>query len=570
VTVFRVWAPTPESVAVEVGGEVVPMVRVGDRGWYEAEVDWAGVGDDYRFVVDGDAVPDPRSPFQPEGVHGPSRVIEPAAFPWTDDGWRGVHLPSAVLYELHVGTFTSEGTFEAVIPRLDHLVELGVTAVGLLPVAEFPGERGWGYDGVDLYAPHHAYGGPNGLMKLVDACHHRGLGVVLDVVYNHLGPAGNYLSRFGPYFTDRYATPWGQAVNLDGPDSDEVRRFFVDNALMWLRDYHVDGLRLDAVHAIVDTSATHLLEELAVEVDALSTHLGRPLFLVAESDLNDPRIVARQEVGGFGLDAQWSDDFHHALHAVLTGEKSGYYSDFGSLSQVAVALERAFVYAREWSPHRRRRHGRVPVGIPAHRFLGYLQNHDQVGNRATGERSSHLMSVGRLKVGAALVLLAPFTPMLFQGEEWGASSPFQYFTDHSDPALGQAVSEGRRREFAAFGWQPEDVPDPQAIETFERSRLRWDELDRDPHAELLEWHRSLLALRRSVAMAPGMPEVRYDESAGWLVMVRPPVTVAVHLGPAPVLLPVTGSLVLESEVGVRLDGSSVMLPADSVAVLVDG
>ncbi|MDQ1445700.1 MAG: maltooligosyltrehalose trehalohydrolase, partial [Acidimicrobiaceae bacterium] len=410
-TQFRVWAPTPESVAVEVGGERVPMAAA-DRGWRVAEVDWAGPGDDYRFVVDGDPLPDPRSAFQPEGVHGPCRVVDHAAFPWTDHGWRGLHLPSAVLYELHVGTFTPEGTFEAVVPKLDHIVELGVGAIELLPVGEFSGSRGWGYDGVDLYAPHHAYGGPDGLKKLVDACHHRGLAVVVDVVYNHLGPSGNYLSRFGPYFTDRYNTPWGDALNFDGADSDEVRRFFIDNALMWLRDYHIDGLRLDAVHAIVDTSATHLLEQLAGEVEVLSAHVGRPLTLIAESDLNDPRVVARREAGGYGMDAQWSDDFHHALHAALTGEKSGYYEDFGGLAHVATAMRQAFVYAGDYSPHRKRVHGRKPLGIAGHRFLGYLQNHDQVGNRAVGERSSHLMSTGRLKVGAALVLLSPFVPML--------------------------------------------------------------------------------------------------------------------------------------------------------------
>ena len=573
-TTFRVWAPTPESVAVEVGGEQVPMAPVGG-GWREAEVDWAAAGDDYRFVVDGDALPDPRSPFQPEGVHGPSRLIEHSAFPWTDGDWRGFHLPSAVLYELHVGTFTEEGTFEAVIPCLDHLAELGVTAVELLPVAEFPGERGWGYDGVDLFAPHHSYGGPNGLKKLVDACHHRGLGVVLDVVYNHLGPAGNYLSRFGPYFTDRYATPWGDALNFDGADSDEVRRFFVDNALSWLRDYHVDGLRLDAVHAIVDTSAVHLLEQIGVEVAALSAAVGRPLWLIAESDLNDPRVIDRREVGGYGMDAQWSDDFHHALHAALTGDKSGYYADFGGLSQVAVALQQAFVYAGDYSPHRRRVHGRRPApGTPGWRFLGYLQNHDQVGNRAVGERSTLLMSVGRAKVGAALVLLSPFVPMLFQGEEWGASTPFQYFTDHEDTELGRLVSEGRRREFASFGWQPEDVPDPQSVEAFERSMLQWDELSDEPHASLLGWHRSLIALRRSApALTDGRMEsvgVSCDDAAGRLVVVRGPVTVACNIGAAEAALAATGSLALASEAGVRLAEGTLHLPPDSVAVLLAG
>ncbi|HEV7886297.1 MAG TPA: DUF3459 domain-containing protein, partial [Acidimicrobiales bacterium] len=398
--------------------------------------------------------------------------------------------------------------------------------------------------------------------------------VIMDVVYNHLGPAGNHLGKYGPYFTDRYNTPWGDAVNFDGPDSGPVRDFFVDNALLWLRDYHMDGLRLDAVHAIVDTSAVHILESIGSAVVALAAHVGRPLWLIAESDLNDPRVVRRPEVGGYGMDAQWSDDFHHALHVALTGEKSGYYADFRGLADVAVAYRQAFVYAGAYSRERRRVHGRLPVGLPGWRFLGYLQNHDQVGNRALGERSSHLMSVGRVKVGAALVLLSPFVPMLFQGEEWAASSPFQYFTDHADPELGAAVSEGRRREFASFGWAPEDVPDPQAVETFERSRLRWDEVGSAPHAEVLEWHRALIGLRRSVpALTDGrMEDVRVlvEDGAGWLVMQRGPVTVAANVGAVPVTLPAVGSVLLSSEAGVRLADGMLTLPADSVAVLLAG
>ena len=571
-TTFRVWAPKPRAVEVEVGGERIAMVRVDEAGWCEAEVDWVEPGEDYRFVLDGSAYPDPRSPYQPEGVDGPSRVIAHDVFPWTDEGWRGVQLPSSVVYELHVGTFTEEGTFEAVIPRLDHLVELGVNVVELLPVAEFSGSRGWGYDGVDLYAPHAAYGGPNGLKKLVDACHHRGLAVVIDVVYNHLGPAGNYLGQYGPYFTDKYNTPWGDAVNFDDADSGPVREFVIDNALLWLRDYHADGLRLDAVHAIVDTSAVHILEEIGQRVEELSAHLGRPLFLIAESDLNDPRVVARREVGGYAMDAQWSDDFHHALHSALTGEKSGYYADFGGLRDVARCLESVFVYGGSYSPHRRRVHGRaVPDGMPATRFLGYLQNHDQVGNRAVGERASHLMSYGRLKVGAALVLLSPFVPMLFQGEEWGASTPFQYFTDHADADLGRAVSEGRRREFSSFGWSPDDVPDPQAVETFERSRLQWDELAEPSHAELLEWHRSLIELRRSQpALTDGrldLVSVRADDTAGWLVMQRGPVALACNVGAVPVTLPVAGSLALSSDHDIRFDAGALTLPPDTAAVV---
>ncbi len=569
---FRVWAPMAAHVDVEVDGARVPMVQTGDMGWHEVDVDGAGAGSDYRFVLDGgDALPDPRSAHQPAGVHGPSRVVDHAAFGWTDQAWRGVHLPSAVIYEVHVGTFTPEGTFDAAITRLDHLVDLGVDVVELLPVNEFSGSRGWGYDGVDLYAPHNAYGGPDGMKRLVDACHGRGLGVVMDVVYNHLGPAGNYLARYGPYFTDRYATPWGQAVNLDGPGSDEVRRFFVDNAVMWLEDYHCDGLRLDAVHAILDASATHLLEELSVQVEELAARLGRHLFLVAESDLNDPRVVRRREVGGYGIDAQWSDDFHHAIHSVLTGETTGYYQDFGTIASLATALERAFVHAGEYSPYRRRRHGRLDAGLSGHRFLGYSQNHDQVGNRAAGERTAALVSTARLEVAAALVLASPFVPMLFQGEEWGATTPFQYFTDHEDPDLGRAVSAGRRQEFAAFGWDPEDVPDPQDRATFERSKLDWSELEREPHRQLLDWYRRLIRLRREVPdLADGrLDRVRStcDEDGRWLVVLRGGVTIACNLGAGGVRLPAWGRLLAASDADVSVEEGGVLLPADSVALL---
>jgi maltooligosyltrehalose trehalohydrolase len=570
-TRFRVWAPNATAVELDLTGRRVAMVAA-DRGWFEADVPDVGPGTDYGYSLDGGPVrPDPRSPWQPTGVDGPSRTLDHAAFPWTDGGWRGVHLPSTVIYELHVGTFTPEGTFDAVIRRLDHLVDLGVDVIELLPVAEFPGTRGWGYDGVDLYAPHSAYGGPDGLKRLVDACHARGLGVVMDVVYNHLGPAGNHLGGYGPYFTERYATPWGQAVNLDQAGSDEVRAFFVDNALMWLRDYHCDGLRLDAIHAILDTSAMHLLEELAVEVEALAASVGRALFLVAESDLNDPRVVRRREVGGYGMDAQWSDDFHHAIHAALTGERDGYYADFGSLSDVATALRRAFVHAGGYSPYRDRRHGRYDATLSGHRFLGYAQNHDQVGNRAQGERSAALMSPGRLRLAAALVLTSPFVPMLFQGEEWAAGTPFQYFTDHADPSLGQAVSEGRRSEFVAFGWEPADVPDPQDPATFERSRLDWSELGEKDHAAMLDWHRRLVALRRSV---PELTDGRLDavdcvvdEDAGWLLVRRGPVTVAGSIGPHAVEIAAEGTVVLASEGADLVAAGTVRLAPDSVAVL---
>ena len=495
-TMFRVWAPEAQSVELRLGGDGLPMARQ-ERGWWSADVADAAHGADYAFALDGgDPLPDPRSPWQPHGVHGFSRVVDHLRFQWTDAGWRPLPLASAIFYELHIGTFTPEGTFDSAIKQLGHLKQLGITHVELMPVAEFSGNWGWGYDGVDLYAPHHAYGGPDALKRLVNACHAAGLAVVLDVVYNHLGPAGNYLGRFGPYFTKRYTTHWGEAVNLDGPGSAEVRRFLCDNALMWLRDYHFDGLRVDAVHAIFDSSAVHFLEQLASEVKELEAHIGRDLAVIAESDLNDPRIVTPREAGGYGVDAQWSDDFHHALHTALTGERNGYYQDFGSLADLAYALKNAFVYDGRFSVFRNRRHGRKPVGLAGSRFLGYLQNHDQVGNRAKGERSSRFMSVPRLKMGAALVLCAPFIPLLFQGEEYAATTPFLYFTNH-DEDLGRKVSEGRRREFAAFGWNPAEIPNPQDPATFESSKLDWTEMEREPHASIFQWHRRLIELRKS-------------------------------------------------------------------------
>jgi len=570
-TSFRVWAPRARRVELVLRGDERHVLNGPDElGWYSVEVEGAGAGDDYAYSLDGgDPRPDPRSPWQPEGVHGPSRMVDHTAFGWTDEGWAGgVPLAEAVVYELHVDTFSPEATYDGAIPKLDHLVELGVTAIELLPVVEYPGRWGWGYDGVDLYAPNSGDGGPDGLKRLVDAAHARGLSVIFDVVYNHLGPAGNYLGDYGPYFTDRYGTPWGEAVNLDGPDSDPVREFILDNALMWLRDYHADGLRLDAVHAIVDTSATHILEELAARVDALEAELGQRKFLIAESDLNDPRTVTERERGGHGMDAQWSDDFHHALHALLTGEGAGYYADFGSVAHLAKALRQAFVYDGIYSPHRRRRHGRTPQGIPAGRFLGYLQNHDQVGNRANGERSSMLLSDGLLKVAAALVLLGPSVPMLFQGEEWGASTPFLYFTDHDDPDLGQAVTEGRRREIAAFGWDPDDVPDPQDPKTFERSKLNWDELVEPGHAGLLDWHRQLIALRRSTAASAWPADVAFDEEGRWLVLTRGSLVVAVNAGGEPATVPVpAGRVVLSSAGADAVDGGLAVLTPESVIVL---
>jgi maltooligosyltrehalose trehalohydrolase len=571
---FQVWAPKATTVEIALDHTRMPMMPCAG-GWWTVDVAAAGPETEYTFIVDDNPpLPDPRSSWQPHGVHGPSRVIDHQAFAWTDDRWQAGPLSAAVVYELHVGTFTPAGTFEAAIERLDHLVALGVTHVELMPVPEFPGRWGWGYDGVDLYAPHHAYGGPEGLKRLVNACHARGLAVLLDVVYNHLGPAGNYLERFGPYFTARHQTPWGPAVNLDGPGSEEVRRFFCDNALMWLRDYHLDGLRLDAVHALVDTSAVPFLEQLAAEVHALEAHLGRHLVLIAESDLNDPRVVRPPELGGYGLGAQWSDDFHHALHAVLTGECTGYYADFGALADLAKALTGAFVYDGRYSHFRGRRHGRLATGLTGHHFLGYLQNHDQVGNRAHGERSSHLLSPGRLKIGAALVLTSPFVPMLFQGEEWGASTPFQYFTDHEDAELARAVREGRRSEFAAFGWAPEEVPDPQEPPTYLRSRLDWRELVCEPHTSILDWHQRLVRLRRqSTTLADGRMDhvrVRCDEAARWLTVARGPIIVACNLAMGAQRVPLgreqSSEILLTSDPMIEVNASGAALPPDSVAV----
>ncbi|MCU1345834.1 MAG: malto-oligosyltrehalose trehalohydrolase [Acidimicrobiia bacterium] len=572
-TVFEVWAPGAQRVAVTVDGQTEPMAPQAD-GWWRATVDGAAAGSRYGYSVDGGPVrPDPRSPSQPDGVDDLSELVDHSAFGWTDNTWRGVPLRGAIIYELHVGTFTPAGTFEAVIERLPHLVALGIDAIELMPVAEFSGDRGWGYDGADLYAPHHAYGGPSGLKRLVDACHGHGLGVILDVVYNHLGPAGNYLAEFAPYFSEQHQTNWGAAINFDGPGSDHVRRFVIDNALMWLRDYHIDGLRLDAVHAIVDESACHLLEQLATETEALAAHVRRPLFLIAESDLNDPRFIRSRDGGGMGIDSAWADEWHHALHSALTGEQSGYYEDFGSLELLAKGLRQAWVYDGTWSPHRRRHHGRPPTGLQGHQFVVCTQNHDQIGNRALGDRSASLMSDGRLRISAALLLTAPFVPMLFQGEEWGASSPFQYFTAHRDPDLGRAVSEGRRREFSHFGWDPNEVPDPQDEETFTRSKLRWDEVDQAPHRELLAWHRELIALRRAI---PALSDPRLDriavdvnEECRCLTITRGPVRLLVNLGgaPAPFTVSQPVTVLTASHSDVRIDGTAVVVPPDAVAIV---
>ena len=572
-TRISVWAPRAKSVALRWHRPDVELLPVGD-GHFASEVSELVHGTDYRFVLDGGPpLPDPRSAWQPEGIDGPSRVVDHRQFEWTDADFRGFHLPSAVIYELHVGTFSDEGTFDGAIANLDHLTDLGVTAVELMPIAEFSGRRGWGYDGVDLFAPHSAYGTPDALKRLVAACHARGLGVILDVVYNHFGPAGNYLPRFGPYVTDHYKTPWGGALNYCNEDSGPVRDFACENALAWLRDYHFDGLRLDAVHAIIDTSARHILEELSDRVEALAAEVGRPLWLIAESDLNDPRVVEPKERRGYGIDAQWSDDFHHALHAVITGEQSGYYADFGALSDLAAALSEVFVYAGRPSRFRRRVHGRSASGVPGYRFVVYSQNHDQVGNRARGERTSALVSPGLLEVAAAIVLTSPFVPLLFQGEEWAASTPFLYFTDHRDPELAEAVRQGRAREFGAQGFGAGDVPDPQAEETFRRSRLNWAERAEPVHARLLDFYRRLIRLRREHPCLAGARRERagvsVDEAKRTLVVSRDRVRIACNFSSAAVTLALDSAparLLLTSSDASALKGSVLTLSGESVAV----
>ncbi len=562
VTVFRVWAPASERVDLVIDSTTLPMKR--DGSWWSA----VAQGCDYGFSLDGGPVrPDPRSGWQPDGVHGLSRVLDHGAFPWTDQLWRGVPLAGAILYEMHVGTFTAEGTFMAAIERLDHLVDLGVTAVELLPCNAFDGRWGWGYDGVAWFAVHEPYGGPEGLKQFVDAAHGRGLGVVMDVVYNHFGPAGNYLPEFGPYLTDAHSTPWGAAVNLDREGSDEVRRYILDNALMWMRDHHIDGLRLDAIHALVDESATHLLEQMAVEVAALGAQLGKPLWLVAESDLNDPRLVESRETGGLGLDGQWCDDVHHSLHALLTGETSGYYADFGSLEVLAKSLTGAFVHDGTWSSFRGRVHGRpVPSMVPGHRFVAYLQDHDQIGNRAAGDRIA--LSPGLRLIGAALYLLSPFTPMVFMGEEYGAKTPWMFFSDHSGE-LGAAVVKGRREEFNRHSWATEDVPDPQDPATFAASKLDWH-IDE----EVLSFYRSLIRLRRSRPdLSDGRRDqvsVTWDDDARWAVVRRGQVAVACNFALGRQAIPLPGSptqKLLASTDGWSFSDGRVDTDGESVVVL---
>ena len=574
---FTVWAPLANKVAVRVGDATYAMSGPDDRGWWRTAVEPPGPDADYGFLLDDDLNPysDPRSLWQPHGVHGLSRLYDQTAFAWTDKSWQALSLSQAVVYELHIGTFTQKGTFDAAVERLDYLVELGITHVEIMPVAAFPGSQGWGYDGVQLFAVTDLYGGPDGLKRLVDACHQRGLAVVLDVVYNHFGPVGNYAGKFGPYLTDKHHTPWGGAVNFEGEGSDEVRRFFCDNALMWLRDFHFDGLRLDAVHEFVDRSAVHFMEQLSNEVGRLSLESGRRLVLIAESDLNDPRVVKSPGAGGYGMDAQWSDDFHHALFTVLDtkSEGRGYYDDFGSFEKLAKSLTKTFVNDGNYSVYRKRSHGRPVDDLSPHQFVGFIQDHDQVGNRAIGDRIEQIVGMDRAKVAAGLVLTAPFVPMIFEGEEFAASTPFLYFADHEDAEMAKAVKKGRQAEFAAFGWKGDEIPDPEKKETYQRSKLNWDEMHEGGHEEMLQWYRSLIWLRRRSASLnegePGQTKAWFDEDKGWLVMERGLMTIMCNLGDEAVRLenPRDFTVVMMSREGVERAEGHVVLPPNSLAIL---
>jgi len=577
-----VWAPNAARVRVAIGqpGEQIedPAVTTdlapAGGGWWRADVAESLPGRDYGFLLDDDeqVLPDPRSRRQPRGVHQPSRFYADD-FTWTDSGWPGHDLPDSVIYELHIGTFTGAGTFDAAIERLSHLVGLGITHVEILPVNDFNGEWNWGYDGVLWYAVHEAYGGPDGLKRLVDACHDAGLAVVLDVVYNHLGASGNYLSRFGPYLKTGHST-WGDLVNLDGESAGPVREYILANALMWLSEFHVDALRLDAVHALHDTSPVHLLTELSMRVTALSAELDRPLVLLAESDLNDPIMFTDRGEGGYGLDGQWDDDVHHALHALLSGERQGYYGDFGSLSALAKVLTRAFFHDGTNSSFRGRSHGK-PVDTertPGYRFVVCLQNHDQVGNRAAGDRLPRIAPPGMLKAGATLLLTSPFTPLLFMGEEWAASTPWPFFTSHPEPELAELTATGRIKEFADHGWDTGDLVNPQDPAAFTGAKLHWSECDEPGHADILALYRRLLRLRREHPdlADPRLPLVKvdFDEDAQWVIVHRGAFDVLANLADHAQLLPsASGDVLFSTEPGLHAEGRQLTLPARSACII---
>ena len=579
---FDLWAPEAGTVTLLADGQQYPMTRRpggagGEGGGWWTAPDAPAAGDvDYGYLLDGDStpLPDPRSRRQPEGVHSLSRTFDAGSHQWADGQWQGRGLQGAVIYELHLGTFTPEGTLDAAIGKLDYLVELGVDFVELLPVNGFNGTHNWGYDGVLWYAVHEGYGGPAAYQRFVDAAHAAGLGVIQDVVYNHLGPSGNYLSRFGPYLKSGEGNTWGDSVNLDGPGSDVVRSYILENAAMWLRDYHVDGLRLDAVHAFKDERAVHLLEEFGALADEVSAGTGRPATMIAESDLNDPRLLYPRNLNGDGLAGQWSDDFHHAVHVNVSGETTGYYEDFGSLEALAKVLVDGFFHDGSYSSFRGRHHGRpINTGLvhPA-ALVVCNQNHDQIGNRATGDRLSQTLGYGQLALAAVATLTSPFTPMLFMGEEYGATTPWQFFTSHPEPELGKATAEGRIREFERMGWDPAVVPDPQDPETFTRSKLNWDEAAEGDHARLLELYRQLIALRRSTPELAGLgfedTAVAFSEADGWLRLRRGSVEVAMNFSAEPNRLAVAGSTIaLATDAGALLGDGRLDLPGHSAAII---
>jgi maltooligosyltrehalose trehalohydrolase len=496
---FTVWAPAHDEVAVQIVSPENRLISMqkDEQGYFKVVAEGIEPGTLYFYKIAGDDRPDPASQYQPKDVHGPSAVVDRGAFNWTDASWSGIPLEEMIIYELHVGTFTPEGTFAAMIPRLRELREFGVNAIEIMPVAQFPGERNWGYDGAYTYAVQHSYGGPEGLKKLVDAAHQEGLSVILDVVYNHFGPEGNYTSFFGPYFTEMYKTPWGMAMNFDDKYSDGVRNYFIENALYWFENYHIDALRLDAIHAIYDLGAKHVLQELAERVNALCDRLNRKFYLIAESDLDDVRVIRERELGGYGMDAQWSDDFHHCLHTLLTGEQRGYYQDYGTVEQLAKAYKQSFVYDWQYSRNRKKHYGSDASDIRGHQFVVCTQNHDQVGNRMLGERLTHLVSFEALKLAAGALMLSPNIPMLFMGEEYAEDAPFLYFVSHTDRDLVEAVRQGRKREFADFHLEGEFV-DPFSVDTFHKSQLNWEKRQEGKHKVMLELYQHLIQLRRTM------------------------------------------------------------------------
>lgn len=496
-THFTIWAPFKDKLEVIIKDGPVINLPKSSNGYWVGEIKETPPGTLYKFRINGNEdFPDPASRSQPEGVHSWSQIIDHDSFLWEDSTWKGMDLSQMIIYELHIGTFTPEGTFEAIIDKLDHLKELGVNTLEIMPISQFPGERNWGYDGVYPFAAQHSYGGPEGLKTLINACHQQEIAVILDAVYNHMGPEGNYLSKFGPYFTEKYHTPWGSALNFDDKHSDEVRNFFLENVSMWLEEFHFDGLRLDAVHEIIDRGAVHFLKEMSQSVDALENKTGKKYVLIAESDLNDTKIVDAYDNGGYGLEGQWVDDFHHSVHTILTGEKQGYYSDYGKMEYLAKAFTQGFVYDGIYSEFRKRKVGNNPSHIKTSKFVVCIQNHDQVGNRMLGERLTALVNFEKLKLAAGIMLVAPFVPMLFMGEEFAEENPFQYFVSHGDKDLIKAVQEGRKREFEYFNHNNGDFPDPVSSKTFEASMLNWD-FKKDIRKKLMfDYYKDLIKLRK--------------------------------------------------------------------------